>query len=53
LSGIISLAADNAKDLALPKLNATSDLVDIYTTSAMLGIPFQETARIMTSDIFN
>ena len=52
LSGIISLAADNAKDLALPKLNATEDLVDIYTTAAMIGIPFQETADIMTSEMF-
>ena len=40
LSGIISLAADNAKDLALPKLNATEDLVDLYTTATMIGIPF-------------
>lgn len=52
LSGIISLAADNAKDLALPKLNATEDLVDIYTTAAMIGIPFSEISDIMTSDIF-
>jgi hypothetical protein len=53
LSGIISLAADNAKDLALPKLNATSDLVDIYTTAAMIGIPFSQMADIMTSPLFN
>lgn len=52
LSGIISLAADNAKDLALPKLNATEDLVDIYTTAAMIGTPFQEIADIMTSEMF-
>lgn len=53
LSGIISLAADNAKELALPKLNATSDLVDIYTTAAMLGYSFQEISDIMCSPIFN
>lgn len=52
LSGIISLAADNAKDLALPKLNATSDLVDIYTTAAMIGIPFKQIANIMVSPMF-
>ena len=52
LSGIISLAADNAKDLALPKLNATEDLVDIYTTAAMIGIPFSTIKDIMTSDVF-
>ena len=63
LSGIISLAADNAKDLALPKLNATEDLVDLYTTATMIGIPFLGTmdgdkkvigiSEIMTSPIFN
>jgi hypothetical protein len=53
LSGIISLAADNAKELALPKLNATSDLVDIYTTAAMLGYSFKEISDIMCSPIFN
>lgn len=63
LSGIISLAADNAKDLALPKLNATEDLVDLYTTSTMIGIPFlgimdgdkkvTGISEIMTSPIFN
>lgn len=53
LSGIISLAADNAKDLALPKLNATADLVDIYTTAAMIGISFKDISKIMTSKIFN
>lgn len=63
LSGIISLAADNAKDLALPKLNATEDLVDLYTTATMIGVPFLGTmdgdkkvtgiSEIMTSPIFN
>ena len=52
LSSIVSLSADNMKDLALPKLNATEDLVDIYTTAFMIGIPFSEISRIMTSPIF-
>ena len=52
ISGIISLSADNAKDLALPKLNATEDLVDIYTTAAMIGIPFNTIKNIMTSPVF-
>ena len=52
LSAVISLAADNMKDLALPKLNASEDLIDIYTTSFMLGIPFDEIANIMTSPVF-
>lgn len=43
----------NAKDLALPKLNATADLVDIYTTAAMIGISFKDISKIMTSKIFN
>ena len=52
LFAVISLAADNMKDLALPKLNASEDLIDIYTTSFMLGIPFDEIANIMTSPVF-
>ena len=52
LSSIVSLSADNMKDLALPKLNATEDLVDIYTTAFMIGIPFSEISKIMTSPIF-
>lgn len=53
LSAIISLAADNAKDLALPKLNATDELVDFYTTAFMLGTPFKDISEKMTSRIFN
>ena len=52
LSSIVSLSADNMKDLALPKLNATEDLVDIYTTAFMIGIPFREISKVMTSPIF-
>lgn len=53
LSGIISLSVDNMKDLALPKLNATQDLVDIYTTAMMIGIPFGTIVKYMTSPMFN
>jgi hypothetical protein len=52
LSAIVSLSADNMKDLALPKLNATEDLVDIYTTAFMIGIPFKDISNIMTSPVF-
>lgn len=52
LSAIVSLSADNMKDLALPKLNATEDLVDIYTTAFMIGIPFKDISDIMTSPVF-
>lgn len=49
ISGIISAATDNAKELILAKINATPDLVDIYTYLTALGIPFREIADFMTS----
>lgn len=52
LSALISLSADNAKDLALAKLNATPELLDIYTYATMTGIPFSAIADVMTSDFF-
>ncbi len=49
-SAIISAATDNAKELILAKINATPDLVDIYTYLTGIGVPFSKIADLMTSD---
>lgn len=51
-SGILSSATDNMKELILPKLNATSEFVDIYTSLLSIGVPFDTVANIMTSPMF-
>ena len=51
-SGLLSASTDNMKELYLPKLNATSQFVDIYTTLLATGIPLSEIANIMTSPMF-
>lgn len=53
LSGIVSLATDNAKTLALAKLNATAKYADIYTYLTSVGVPFGDIAKFMTSPTFN
>ena len=53
LSGIVSLATDNAKELALSKLNATAKYADIYTYLTSVGVPFGDIANFMTSKTFN
>lgn len=53
LSGIVSLATDNAKTLALAKLNATARYADIYTYLTSIGVPFGDIAEFMTSSTFN
>ena len=52
-SGIISAATDNAKELILAKINATPELVDIYTYLLSIGTPFKAIADIMSSRAFN
>lgn len=53
LSGLLSAATDNAKELILAKINATSKYVDIYNYLISIGTSFSEIADIMTSQIFN
>lgn len=53
LSALLSLATDNAKELKLSKLNATSNLVDIYTYLLSLGSSVEDIAKVMTSKSFN
>lgn len=51
-SAIISAATDNAKELILAKINATPELVDIYTYLTAVGTPFLNIAKFMTSKSF-
>lgn len=51
-SGILSSSTDNMKELTLPKLNATPELVDIYTSLISSGISLNEVADILTSPLF-
>lgn len=51
-SGLLSASTDNMKELHLPKLNATSQFVDIYTSLLATGISLSEIANIMTSPMF-
>lgn len=53
ISGLISAATDNAKELILAKINATPDLVDIYTYLLSIGTPFNVISSMMTSKAFN
>ena len=53
ISALLSLATDNAKELALPKLNATTNFADIYTYLFSLGCNAEEVGKIMTSKQFS
>ena len=52
LSALLSAATDNAKELILDKLNATSKFADIYTTLLSQGVPFITIAQMMTNNAF-
>lgn len=52
LSALLSAATDNAKELILDKLNATSKFADIYTTLLAQGVPFITIAEMMTNRAF-
>lgn len=51
-SGLLSSATDNMKHLLLPKLNATAQFVDMYTTMLTHGVKFEDIANILTSPLF-
>lgn len=53
LSGLISAATDNAKELILAKINATSKFADIYTYLLSTGESFINIANFMTSPVFS
>lgn len=51
ISSLISLSADNAKDLALNKIMAIKEFMNLYTAGAMLGMNMGEVSRIAVSNI--
>ena len=53
LSGYTSLATDNAKELQLVKMNATSKFADIHTYLTSIGIPPKQIIEFMASPAFN
>ena len=53
ISALLSAATDNAKELILSKLNATTNLADIYTYLFSLGSSAEEVGAIMTSKEFS
>lgn len=52
LSEFISISTDNAKELVLAKINATTKFADIYTYLLSIGESFKSIADFMTSKIF-
>ena len=49
ISGILSLATDNAKELKLDQLNAGRDLAGLYLYGVQIGIPIMDIYKTMTS----
>lgn len=50
LSAILSLATDNAKELALSKLNCDTNTMGMWLYGLTIGVPFNTMAEIMTSN---
>lgn len=53
LSGYTSLATDNAKELQLVKMNATSKFADIHTYLTTIGVRPKDIIEFMASPAFN
>lgn len=53
ISSLISLATDNAKEMALGKMNASKDLARMHLYLVMLGYSAEEVVTITTSPMFN
>ena len=53
LSGYTSLATDNAKELALAKMNATSQFADLHTYAVITGTRPKDVISFMASPAFN
>ena len=51
LSGLLSAATDNAKELLMAKVNATTDLASMHIYLAILGLSIDQIVEIMTSDV--
>ena len=50
MSGLLSLATDNAKDPTLSKINAGPDMIGLYTAGLTLGIPFETLVKLIDSE---
>ena len=53
LSALLSLATDNAKELALSKLNAGTKMLGMYVYGLSIGMEFNEIADILMSPVGN
>lgn len=51
LSALLSLATDNAKELALSKLNATTKTLGMYVYGISIGMEFSDLANIIMSPV--
>lgn len=49
LSALLSLATDNAKELSLSKLNATTKTIGMYIYGLTIGMDFKDIAKILMS----
>lgn len=52
ISSLISLATDNAKEMALGKMNASKDLARMHLYLVMMGYSAEEVVKITTSPAF-
>lgn len=50
LSALLSLATDNAKELALSKLNASTKTIGMYIYGITIGMDFRDIAKLLMSD---
>lgn len=53
LSALLSLATDNAKELALSKLNAGTQMLGMYVYGLSIGMKFNDIADILMSPVGN
>lgn len=53
LSGLLSAATDNAKELLMAKINATPELFSMHLYLAVIGLDMKQIVDIMTSDVAN
>lgn len=53
LSALLSLATDNAKELALSKLNAGTKMLGMYVYGLSIGMEFNDIADILMSPVGN
>jgi hypothetical protein len=53
LSALLSLATDNAKELALSKLNAGTKTIGMYIYGISIGMDFKDIAKLLMSPTGN